>query len=50
MNRFPAPRPISSNGMILRNVRCRRCGKIQWTFGNCKFCHGKVREILERHD
>lgn len=43
MSKFPSPEVVSSNGLVLKNVRCIKCGKLQWSYGNCRFCHGKVR-------
>lgn len=49
MNKFPKPSPISSNGLVLKNVRCTKCGKIQWTYAVCRFCNSKqVVEVLPR--
>lgn len=46
MNRFPQPHPINHDGLVLKNVRCIKCGKLQWSYGNCRFCHGTVRDAI----
>ena len=49
MNEFPRPYPVNSDGMVLRNVRCLECGRLQWSYGNCRVCSGKVRQVENRH-